>query len=178
MLAGLWLVFTATDPYPNPYPSRADLLKQPLLAALRPPHAGDTISVISTSVDPINEYLTVMDATWSGPNLVSLPIAALIEQDGRYGIDHPLAPDARERMATWYRKKWAASLRANPPVRMAVETSEKQMFFDNGNFDILAWMREDPDFDAAWTAARLVKTGEPIAWDKRTYQIYAPPGSP
>src|SRR5579871_2075865 len=152
------------------FPTREAMLKEPLFAALKPPNPGDGVLVLSPSVDPTSNYLTMMDVTWSGPMIGFVPTPALISQNGRTGINHPPPPEVRERWANWVREKTAASFAKHPPVRVAVEISDKPIFFDNAGFDLLAWFRENPDFDVAWRKADLVKVGVPVHWRWRSYQ--------
>jgi hypothetical protein len=156
----------------DPYPTRVDLQRGALFQAMKPDKSGESLMAISTSIAPFAEMMTFFDARWSGASMVLMPIPALIEQDGRYGIAKPLPEDIRVKWSGWFRKKVAARLAAYPPDRVAVEITPKPYFFDNAGLDMLAWLREDPDFDAAWRAANLAKTGEPITWDYRIYQMY------
>jgi hypothetical protein len=156
-----------------PYPKRQDMLEEPLLAALTPPRKGDAILVISTAVDPASEFLTYLDVEWSAPVITFFPIPALIRQNGRSGIDHPPPPNVREHWTEWFRDRAARRFAAKPPVRVAVEISDRQVFFEHSGFDLLAWLREDQAFDSAWQKAGLEKIGPPIEWNGRIYQMYA-----
>lgn len=158
----------------TPYPKRQDMLGAPLLAALTPPHKGDPILIISTTVDPASEFLTYMDVQWSAPMIGFVPLPALIFQNGRSGIDNPPPKEVRERWTAWFRDKINQRFAAKPPVRVAVEISARPVFFQHAGFDMLAWFREDQAFDSAWREARLEKSGAPIEWEGRIYQVYAP----
>ena len=156
-----------------PYPKRQEMLEEPLLAALTPPQKGDAILVISTAVDPASEFLTYLDVEWSAPIISFFPVPALIMQNGRSGIDNPPPPNVRERWTQWFRERVARRFAAKPPVRVAVEISYRAVFFEHSDFDLLAWFREDQAFDSAWQKASLEKTGAPIKWNGRIYQMYA-----
>ena len=82
--------------------------------------------------------------------------------------------DVRERWTAWFRDKIVRRFAAKPPVRVAVEISDRPIFFEHSGFDLLAWFREDPAFDSEWRKAGLEKAGDPIKWRDRVYQMYAP----
>jgi hypothetical protein len=159
--------------YFSRFPHRDSVIQSPLLEAVRPPQAGDPILIITTDIRLAADVLTFLDVRWSGAFISHFPIPALIRQDGRDGLRHPLAEEKRERWTRWFRGKVAERFCAALPVRVAVETTERPVFFQNSGFDMLAWLREDPDFDACWVAARLSPVGEPFEAERHSYQAYA-----
>lgn len=173
-LATLALVMSWPPDVLAPFPKRQAMLEEPLLAALTPPNKGDPILVVSTSVDPTSEFLTYLDVQWSAPMIPFVPVPALIMQNGRSGIDNPPPANVREYWTDWFRGKVAKRFAEKPPVRVAVEISDRPVFFKNSGFDVLAWLREEKAFDSAWQKARLEKAGEPIEWRGRLYQMYLP----
>jgi hypothetical protein len=146
-----------------------------MMEALRPPHPGDAVLIVTTDISMAAETLTLLDAKWSSAFISHFPIATLIRQDGRDGREHPLPQEKRERWTNWFRDKMSEKFCGQLPVRVVVETTWKPIFFQNGGFDMLAWLREDPAFDACWRAARLVETGEPFELQHHSYQAYAAP---
>lgn len=161
----------------EPYPTRRDLMAEPAFAALQPSHPGAAVLAISTAVDPIAESFSLGDARWSGPLLEFLPIAALIEQNGRFAIDNPPPADVRAKWTQWLRGRVLKGFTADPPERVLVETTEKPFFFDHAGFDMLAWLLEDPRLADAWRSAGLHASGAPIEWRNRTYQLYVAGGA-
>lgn len=157
------------------YPHRETITLGALLEAMRPPHLGDPILVITTDNHPVSEALILLDARWSSDFISHFPIPTLIRQDGRDGLLRPLPEEKRERWTRWFRGKMSDKFCAQPPVRVLVETSEYPTFFRNFGFDMLAWLREDPAFDACWAGARLSPVGAPIKFEHYTYQAYAAP---
>lgn len=161
--------------YMSRYPHRDTITESALLAAMRPPKAGDPILVITTDVHPVSEALILLDVRWSSDFISHFPIPTLIRQGGRDGLLKPLPEEKRERWTRWFRTKMSDRFCEQPPVRVLVETSAYPTFFRNFGFDMLAWLREDPAFEACWVAARLAPVGAPIKFEHYTYQAYAAP---
>ncbi len=60
-------------------------------------------------------------------------------------------------------------------MRVAVETSEHAIFFQNATFDMLAWLRKNSASDSAWRPARVFPVARPFTTEQHTYQVYAAP---
>jgi hypothetical protein len=155
------------------YPHRDSISNSELLQAMRPPAQGDPILIITTDVEPSAEILVQLDARWSGDFISLFPIPALIRQDGRDGLAEPLPEEKRQYWTRWFMDKVAGKFCADPPVRIAVEITDRPTFFQRPGFDMLAWLRDDPEFNACWVAARLSPVGSTIDYQHRSYQVYA-----
>jgi hypothetical protein len=176
MRAGGLLLCTAlaaylTRPFFN-QPPRTHFAEHALTSAMTPDTPGAPILMISSSVRPAGLIFPFIDATWAGVSLVHWPIVTLIRQDGRYAVEGHVPEGQRVQLANWYRGRMADQLAASPPERVAVDVSDYLRFFDDPGFDILAWLREHPEFDAAWRAAGLEPYGAPVEIDGRRFQVY------
>lgn len=152
---------------------RARWLDHPLVAALAPSRPGDPILVISPSVVVTSLTLPFIEARWAGSSLSHFPIPGLIEEAGLSGILDPAPPEVVAAREAWFRDRILRAFVASPPVRVGVDVSERKVFFARPGFDLLAWLRRDPRFDAAWRAAGLRPVGAPIAYRALLIQIYA-----
>jgi hypothetical protein len=157
-------------------PPRTQFAEHPLTEAMTPDTPGAPILMISSSVRPTGLIFPLIDASWAGVSLVHWPIVTLIRQDGCYATEAHVPEARRVELADWYRSRMADRLAAAPPERVAVDVSNYLRFFEDSDFDILAWLREHPDFDAAWRAGRLEPNGDPVEIDGRRFQLYRPAG--
>jgi len=155
---------------------RTYIAEHALTQAMTPDTPGAPVLMVSPSVRPAGLIFPFIDATWAGVSLVHWPIVTLIRQDGRYAVQAHVPEDRRVVLADWYRGRMAARLAAAPPERVGIDVSDHLRFFEESDFDILAWLREHPEFDAAWRAARLAPHGAPVEMDGRRFQIYRPSG--
>lgn len=157
-------------------PSRTYFAEHALTRAMTPDTSGAPILMVSSSVRPAGQIFPFIDASWSGVSLVHWPIVTLIRQDGRYGTQNHVPEDRRRELAEWYRGRMAERLAASPPERVAIDVSDYLRFFEESDFDILAWLREHPGFDTAWRAAVLEPYGAPVEMDGRRFRIYRATG--
>lgn len=155
-------------------PPRVPEPQRPLLEALRPPSAEDSVLFVSPNVNPHSALLSTIDVRYAGAGLHHWLIPVLARQI--HCSDAPVAvSDARlQEIETWYRDIILRRFQEQPPVRVAVEVSDRLLFYCTKGFDQLAWLRKDPRFDAAWRAAGLVPDPD-LVGVQRSFQIWRSP---
>lgn len=176
-LAALCVLLFAKDTtsfakYYQSWPSRQSVVDHPLSEMIRDDFSNSPILIISSSVLPASDLLPMVDVTWSGPLITHFPLAALIAQDGRYGIEPPIPEPQRTELAQWYITKLTQSMAANPPDMVMINVSPGMTFFQNDGFDVLRWLREYPGFDAIWSSYGYTADGPPVDYGFRAMQVY------
>lgn len=155
------------------YAHRDSISSLPLVAALQPADPNDSFLFITVDVPPAAEIMTFIDGRYAGAFVSHFPIATLMHQNGRDGLFKPLPKEKQDKWTPWFRAKVADRFCAELPKRVAVDVGENGHFFENKGFDLLAWLREDPAFEACWIASGLQPAGEPTLASGWTYQVYA-----
>ncbi len=153
-------------------PHRTTVMEHPLTRAMTPETPGAPVLMVSPSVAPAAQILPFLDVRWSGVSAVHWPIPALIRQNGQNGISNPPTEEVRARLESWYRDRILARFEALPPVRVGIDVTPHLRWFARPGFDLLAWLRADPRFDAAWREAGLHPLGDPITYGRRQMQVY------
>lgn len=155
-------------------PGREDILRNPLLTLMQPVGPEESVLILSTSVVPAGQIYPFLDANWSSVSLVHWPAVALIYQNGEYAIDNPPEESTRQELAETWRKAMAERLRSHPPKIVAVDVSTRIRFFRKDGFDLLAWLRENEEYNDAWERANLSDSGEVVELNNgfRKFRIY------